>query len=111
MTGRTRRWSWLVEEHRFTFDVALVVVARSARNILVPTLQREGGLLMVEERWTPLLRVVARGTVGSSFPELIAVRIFMAIRTVRRGLCKLHMRHRLLQVWRTMTIHTSYCPM
>jgi len=110
MAGSTRGRRRLIEKYRLTFHLSLVRMTRGARNILVSTFQREDRLLMVKERRPPFLRVVAGRAIIHLLPELVAMRILVTIRTTRRGLCKLHMHHRLFQVGWAMTIHTGHRP-
>lgn len=67
-----------VKEHQAAVDRLLVHMAGCAGHILMPSLQRECSLLVVEKGGTPLHAVMAGCAVFASRAKLRGVRIFMA---------------------------------
>ena len=110
MTVRALRWRRLVEQHIRSIHRALVGVARRAGHILVSTLKGEAGLLMIEQRWPPLVRVVARLALLRACAELIRMRILVAAVALRRGCAELHVQHGPFQVRRPMAIGARHRP-
>ena len=107
--GAGRR-CWLVEEDFLSFDLAEIDVTIAARDILVGALQREGSLLMIEQRWLPFGAVVAVAAwsllVGTG--ELAAMHVFMAVFALCwRGLER-NMQHRLFHIRRLVAVNAGY---
>src|ERR1039458_712657 len=74
----------LVEQHEFALHRLLENVAGCAGGILMATLEREFGFLVIEERGLPLVAVVATGAIAAACAELVGVRILVAL-TASRG--------------------------
>ena len=104
MAGFASLWSWLIEEHLVSVYLALELVARAARHMLMPALQRKSGFLVVEQRWFPLVAVMAFGALQSKLSELVRVRILMALIAGHRSIGEVHMQHRPFKIWRLVAV-------
>ena len=71
-------WGWLVEEHLDSVHGLLENVASGTGNILMPTLEREGCLLVIEEGGPPFVAVVAGGAIVRLGAKLIGVWVLVA---------------------------------
>lgn len=86
-------------------------MALRARNVLVSALQREDRLLVIEQRWPPLRRVVARRAPRRSrLGKLSAMRISMAVLALFRRLAEINVLQRKFHVRRTVTIRAPRRP-
>ena len=101
----------LVEEHRFAFKLALVLVAARAGHILVQPLQRElGALVVIEERGFPFRRVMAvHARRHAGLLKLLAMRVFVASFALERRRREVRLHQFRLHVWRLVAIDTGRC--
>jgi len=77
----------LVKQYLFPIHGPDLLVASGANHIAVFTLQWEcGSLIVIEERWFPLSRIVAVGAGRDlvRFRKLLSVRIFVAFLALAR---------------------------
>lgn len=111
MTSLAFCWSWLVEEHQCSIHGLFEGVAGRAGNVLMSAFEREGRLLVIEERRTPLVAVVARGTVAGLRPELVCMGVFVALVAALWSTRKVHMEHRQLHVRRLVAFDAGYAAM
>ena len=83
MTGGAFFGCGFVEEHGLAFDGPRQLVASFAANVLVRSLQRKRGpLLMIKKRGLPLCAVVALGAgCESALGELPAVDVLVTLLT------------------------------
>lgn len=100
--------SGFIEKHQSTFHRLFDCVASGTGYIFVSTLQREGCLVVIEQRWFPLIRVVARLALVLSRSELVRMRIFMAICALHRGLSEIDVAHVEFHCRRLMAVHAGY---
>lgn len=100
----------LVEQHIFAIYFALELVARAACDILVPTLQREFGLLVIKKRGLPLIGVVALRAFKLPLAELIGMRVLVALIASQRRIGEVHMDHVPFHVGRLVAVHALHRP-
>ena len=67
----------LIKEHQIVAYLPLQSVASGAGDVLVCSFQRKRGLFVVEQRWLPLVRVMARPAIARPRTELLVVRVLM----------------------------------
>ena len=108
VTIRARRGSGLVEENILPVDGARLGVTRRALHVLMSSLERKVRAVMIEERRTPLVRVVARRAVIGPCGELVAMRVLVALGAGRRRALELHMHHAPFQVRRSMAFDACH---
>ena len=101
---RASRRAGLVKQHQFAVYGLFENVAGRAGHLLMAALERERGLLVIEERGLPFAAVVAASAVCGAYGELIGMRVFMAFSARFRGSGKLDMYHRKFHVWRLMAV-------
>lgn len=98
MAGFASRRCWFVEKDEVACDRLAQGMTRRTRYVFVSSLQRERSLVMIEERRSPLVRIVAARTIVGSLEELTCVRVFMAISAAGWRIGKPHMNHRQFQI-------------
>src|SRR3954468_12638372 len=81
MTRRALGRGWPIEQDIFAIDALHSYVTLLTSHRLVCPLQREGGLLVIEERRTPFRNVMAIHAVGNftAMSELLAMGIVMTL--------------------------------
>ena len=113
MAGRTFTWSGLVKQDGSIFHIAEKLVTVPARNLHVPTLEREvRPRLVVKQGRFPARRIVATVTsgVGAVPGKLLGMDIFVAAPTLLGSGTINHVLHRDFQVRRLVAIHAGYSP-
>ena len=70
--------------------------------------QRKACLLVVEQRWLPLMRVVAALALLRLRAELPGVRIFVAAIALRCRICEAHMEHRTFHIGRPVALRAAH---
>ena len=103
----------LIKQHWLAFDHAGQLVAAFAAHVLVHSLQRESGsLVMVEQGWPPLRTVVAFRTGRDLAPgELLAMDVLVALLTSGRRRFEVNVEEASLLIGRFVTVHASRGPM
>lgn len=111
MASGTRLWSGLVEDDFLTLYELNLLVTLSAGDVAMGSLQREHRLFMIEERRSPLGRVVALGAPGHlvGSRELRGVGILVAIFALFGCLAEVDVFQCHLEVRRTMAFGTARC--
>lgn len=105
--------SGLVEDYFLTFDELNLLMALRTGNVFVPALQREHSLLVVEERGSPLLRVMAFCTPRYlvCVRELCSMRILVAVFALSRRRAEIHISEAQFEIRRAMAFGTTHCAM
>lgn len=75
------------------------------------TFEGKYGLVVIEQRGLPLVRVVASGTVCRPFAELIGMWVFMTIPAIDGRFRELYVRHSELKIRRAMALTACHCSM
>ena len=104
MAIRTRRRAWLVKQHRISVYRPLRGVAGRAGDILVSAFEGECCLFMIEERWLPLVAVMATAAVVSAYAKLICMRILVALAASNGCRCEIDVDHRQFHVGRFVAV-------
>ena len=104
MTIGAGKGSGLVEQYLLPIHFLHQAVTILAGDILMPALERELGLLVIEERRLPLVAVVARGAISFSVGELVAVRVLVALAAGLWSLAEIHVEQGALHVRRLVAI-------
>ena len=107
MASRTGRGAGLVKQHQVAVHRFLERVAGRTGHILVAALERKRRLLVIEERWLPLVAVVATCAVVPTRAKLVRVRILVALAAGNRGRCELNVEHGKFHVRRLVAVGTS----
>jgi hypothetical protein len=101
----------LVKQHIFAIHFALELMARTACDILVSTLQREFSLLVIKQRRLPLIGVVALRALERPFAELLGMRILVALIASYRRIGEVHMDHVPFHVGGLVAVDALHRPM
>ena len=104
MTCRAVGRGRLVEEHHPALNRSLDGMTRRTCDLFMASFQGECGLVVIEERWLPLVRIVAGAAILSALPKLACVRILMAFNTDNGGGIELHVTQGQFHVWRPVAI-------
>lgn len=111
MAGRAGTRRRLIEQDFITLDELNLLMALRTGNVLVSALQREHRLLVIEQRWPPLRRVVARrAPCRTRLGKLTAVGVSMAVLALLRRLAEVDVLQREFHVGRPVTIRASSRP-
>ena len=97
IAGGGRRF---VKEHQIAFYRFFESVAGRAGNILMTALERKRCLLMIKQRGPPFNVVVAGSAIAGPGPELIRMRVIMALGARNRCMREIDVLHRQLQIGR-----------
>lgn len=100
----------LVEQYQASCDRLLERMARRACDFFMAALQGEVRLAVIEERWSPLIAVMAFSAIVCPRIELIGMWILMAIAAIDGCFGKLHVRHGKFHVRWFMAIDARHRP-
>ena len=107
MTCRAFLRRRLIEKNLLVLNSLEQSVTTFAAYVLVHAFQRQRGAAVIEQRWFPLVGVVAIGAVSrASFDELAAVKIFVTVLADRRRRMKIHAGHFQSEIWWTVAFTT-----
>jgi hypothetical protein len=95
IAGGGRRF---VKEHQIAFHRFFENVACRAGNILMSALERKRRLFVIEQRRPPFIAVVASSAIAGLGPELIRMRVLVALSARNRGMREIDVRHRQLHI-------------
>lgn len=104
-------WRWFVEEHHRAIHLLPQHVTGRAGHIFMSALQCEQSCVVVEERGTPLVRVVTRRAIAASGAELIRMWVFVTIAAIDGRFREVNMHHRALQIGRTVALGARHSAM
>lgn len=102
--------SRLVEQHRDPIDRASIDMTLRTGDALVRSFEREARLLVIEERWSPLMCRVAHLAFLCIRRKLPGMRIFVATVAFCRGGVEPYMQHRPLHVGWPVALHAVHRP-
>lgn len=96
-----------VKEHQIAFYRFFENVAGRAGDILMSALERKRRLFMIKQRRPPFIAVVARSAIAGPGPELIRMRVLVALGARNRRMREIDVRHRQLHIGRLVAFGAS----
>ena len=94
MASLARRWRRLVKQHQGPIHRLFERMAGRACNVLMTAFEWKCRLVVIEERRSPFVAVVAGRAVITTRAELVCVRILMAFIAGLRGTGEFDVQHR-----------------